>query len=122
MSGLEREKLEIPCGAEALASSMSLEFGVPAETATGDLQSFLDELLNEGLIAVSEKAGEREISISGPDRSEPISLVHSHKRPALERDYKRPSLERGLLQEAVHAPMGSHPDGGHFSGGTCKYS
>jgi hypothetical protein len=121
-------RLENPCGLEALASSVSSEFGIPAETAAGDLQVFVDELLNEGIIALSENAlpenaSEREIRpLAAPARSESISLVHNYKKPALERDYKKPSLERGLLREAAHAPMGTNPDGGHFPGGTCKYS
>ena len=120
-------RLEIPCAAQELATCLCSEFGIPRETATADLESFLGELVAEGLLAPAANAGP--VLVPGPARS-PISTPGhsaSYAAPKLERgllgnNYAAPKLVRGLLRNAAHSPMGSHPDGGHFSGGTCKYS
>jgi hypothetical protein len=120
-------RLEFPCAAQELANCLCSAFGIAPETATADVESFLGELLAEGLLAPAEKAGP--VLVPDAARSPIATQGHSagYAAPKLERgllgnDYAAPKLVRGLLRNAAHSPMGSHPDGGHFSGGTCKYS
>jgi hypothetical protein len=97
------------CGIQALVRSVAAEFGIPAETAMGDLKPFLDELLREGLIESRVDAPHQGTSPAKP------------QLPVVGRRYVAPAFEGGLLRRAAHTSLGCHTDGGTFHSGSPQY-
>jgi hypothetical protein len=88
--------------------SVAAEFGIPAETAMGDLKPFLDGLLREGLIESRVDAPQQGTS---PAQT---GLAHT-KLPVVGRRYVAPAFEGGLLRRAAHSSLGFNLDGGAFA-------
>lgn len=105
--------LALPSGVEDLARGVSFEFGVPAETAIGDLKPFLAKLLEEGLIESRVDLPEEGISPAHePARTRPLVAG---------RRYAAPAFERGLLRKAAHTELGTNQDGGFNTPSSPQY-
>lgn len=93
-------RLASPGAGSDLVASVTSRFDVTQEEAERDVQTFLIELLEEGLI---EPAGP-----TGAPSAAVTSIPGQHLSP-----YRPPLLERGLLRHAANNQMGFSPDGGH---------
>jgi hypothetical protein len=100
-----------PCGTQELAALLQSEFQIDEAAAICDVNSFVHDLLAEGLI--ESTAGE--LSTTGAARVISIAARNAGA-------YLAPVLERGLLRNAANSQMGAEPDGGHTPGGTTQYS
>lgn len=86
------------CRASELAALLQSEFQIAEERAVSDVNSFLQELLTDGLIAsTGDAAGMAPV----------ISIAARNARV-----YTPPMLERGLLRHAANNTFGFTPDGG----------
>jgi hypothetical protein len=97
-----------PCGIQALVRTVAAEFGIPAETAIGDLKPFLDGLLREGLV-------ESRVDVPRQGTSSAHTGLAPTKLPVVGRRYVAPAFEGGLLRRAAHTSLGCHTDGGTFA-------
>jgi Coenzyme PQQ synthesis protein D (PqqD) len=104
-----------PCGTQELVALIRSEFQITEDKAVCDVNSFVHDLLAEGLIEFTAGA-----ATSGVTPGVFESVINISARNA--RTYSPPVLERGLLRNAAHNGMGAHPDGGHTPGGTTQYS
>jgi hypothetical protein len=104
-----------PCGIQDVVRTVAAEFGIPAETAMGDLKPFLDGLLREGLIESRVDAPQQGTSPAQTTGPAPAKL------PVVGRRYLAPAFEGGLLRRAAHTSLGCHTDGGTFASHSPQY-
>jgi hypothetical protein len=107
--------LTSPCGTQDLVALLRSEFQITEDRAVCDVNSFVHDLLAEGLIELTAGAA---ISEATPGVFEPVISITARNAST----YSPPVLERGLLRNAAHSAMGALPDGGHTPGGTTQYS
>jgi hypothetical protein len=104
-----------PCGTQDLVALLRSEFQIAEDSALCDVNSFVHDLLAEGLIELTAGAA---TSDATPRVFEPVISITARNA----RMYAPPVLERGLLRNAAHHAMGSQPDGGQTPGGTSQFS